>query len=304
MENSFDALYERLEPHVRAFEQKRKEMRSRGLRVALVVVAVVVVAALAIIQAVNVLFGLIAAVALALGWAIVDYRSAQLSGYYKANIVPLMLDEVLPGACYEPDGGISEADFCACGLFNAPDRYRAEDFIAGRVGKTDLCFSEVHAEERHVVHTKNGTREQWSDIFRGFLFVADFHKDFSGETLLFRNSWLKFRLGGGTRVKLENKEFERCFDVYSTDEVEARYLLSPSTMERLVTLNDRLGGNITVSFHRSRVYVAVPSMVNHFEASVWFPLTAGDLEREFRTLSDLVAIVDELNLNVRIWSKE
>ena len=304
MEKSFEALYERLEYRLQQFEKKRKKMFSAGLQKALVLLVVALLAALPCLQLSVVFYVLIVGLAAIIGWAMIDHRSQELSAYYKEVLVPAVLHEVLPHARYGPGRGIPEADFCACGLFKAPDRYRGEDYVSGRVGRTNIYFSEVHAEERNVVYSKYGKREQWSDIFHGFLFVADFHKDFSGETLLFRNSWLKFRLGGGTRVKLENKEFERCFDVYSTDEVEARYLLSPSTMERLVALNNRLGGNITVSFHRSRVYVAVPTAVNHFEASVWFPLTAGELEREFRTLSDLVAIVDELNLNVRIWSKE
>ena len=37
-------------------------------------------------------------------------------------------------------------------------------------------------------------------------------------------------------MKLENPDFEKTFDVYSTDQIEARYLLSPSMMERLLAL--------------------------------------------------------------------
>jgi hypothetical protein len=38
------------------------------------------------------------------------------------------------------------------------------------------------------------------------------------------------------RVKLENQEFEKIFDVQSKDEVEARRLLTPKMMEKLVEL--------------------------------------------------------------------
>ena len=75
-------------------------------------------------------------------------------------------------------------------------------------------------------------------------------------------------------------------------------------MERLVEMNNRLGNNVTISFCHSNVYIAIPDSRNHFEASVWQPLTRRNLEEEFQTVSDLVQIVDELNLNLRIWTKE
>jgi hypothetical protein len=36
------------------------------------------------------------------------------------------------------------------------------------------------------------------------------------------------------RIELENVEFEKIFDVYSDDEIEARRLLTPKMMEKLV----------------------------------------------------------------------
>ena len=65
---------------------------------------------------------------------------------------------------------------------------------------------------------------------KGFFFIADFQKDFQGHTTILRNSLFKLS-SSGSRVKLENPDFEKTFDVYSTDQIEARYLLSPSRSE-------------------------------------------------------------------------
>lgn len=304
MGNSFDTVYTRLESHIRTFETKRHSLKSKGIRNGAITAGVILFIGLLFIPTIGNFIWIIAVFALIIGGAIANSYSRELNEYYKTDIIPLLLESVLPSANYKPEMGISEETFCSCKLFSNPDRYSSEDFISGRVDKTDICFSEVHAEERHVSTSKNGTKEYWTDIFKGFLFIADFHKDFSGSTILYRNTWIKFRFGSEKRVKLESNEFERCFDVFSTDEIEARYILSTSMMERLVTMNHRLGDGITISFQHSHVYIAIPDSKNHFEASIWSPLTREKLESEFQTVSELVQIVDELNLNLRIWTKE
>ena len=77
--------------------------------------------------------------------------------------------------------------------------------------------------------------------------IAGFQKDFQGHTTVLRNSLFKLSFSG-SRVKLENPDFEKTFDVYSTDQIEARYLLSPSMMERLLALDREFNKNITISF--------------------------------------------------------
>ena len=144
----------------------------------------------------------------------------------------------------------------------------------------------------------------WVDIFKGFLFIADFHKDFQGETTILRNSLFKLKMGA-SRVKMESPEFEKVFDVFSTDQIEARYLITPSMMERMLKLDNHFKKGITISFRNSTILVAIPDSKNRFEADVWSSLNDMSLlKSDFAVLQSLLAIVEELNLNTRIWSKE
>ena len=134
--------------------------------------------------------------------------------------------------------------------------------------------------------------------------MADFHKDFKGKTTILRDCFFKLRFGE-SRVKMENPDFENTFDVYSTDQVEARYLITPSMMERLLELDRKFGQGVTISFRDSTILIAIPDSKNHFEASIWNPITnIQSLSTEIETISALISIVDDLNLNTRIWSKE
>lgn len=174
-----------------------------------------------------------------------------------------------------------------------------------KIDKTSFICSEIIAEEKRVTTDSKGRRqEHWIDIFRGFFFIADFNKNFQGQTVVFRNSWFKLNLGK-QRVKLENPNFEKQFDVFSTDQVEARYILTPNLMERLLELDSRFPGKITVSFRDSSVIIAIPDQTNHFETNIWeCQLNTDKLKREFGTLVNLFQIIHDLNLNLRIWTKD
>ncbi|WP_297447825.1 DUF3137 domain-containing protein [uncultured Alistipes sp.] len=309
MENDFESVRRTLSDALDEVESKRLELRKKGCRNGLIVAAVLLGSATAVTlwsgSPAALIVGAVAA--LVAGPLTANAPSSELNRYYKRRIVARIVRAVCgEQATFDPADGIAEETFRACGLFDTrPDRYRSEDLVCGSSGQTPFRFAEVHAQERRTTTDSKGrTRTHWVDIFRGFLFLADFHKDFRGRTLVCRDSWFRLRFDDCRRVRLENPQFEQLFDVYSNDAVEARYLLSPSTMERLVRLDTRFRRGITASFHRSCIVIAIPDSTNHFEAGLWRSVRRTDrLEREFDTIRMLKGIVEDLDLNTRIWSK-
>ena len=106
-------------------------------------------------------------------------------------------------------------------------------------------------------------------------------------------------------IKLEDPEFERLFVVYGTDQIEARYILSTSLMKRIVDFKKKTGKTIHLSFINNEIYVAVSYNKNLFEPKIFKTLLDFNVIREY--YSDLqlaLGIIEELNLNTRIWSKQ
>jgi hypothetical protein len=105
-------------------------------------------------------------------------------------------------------------------------------------------------------------------------------------------------------VKLEDPEFEKMFAVSSTDQIEARYILSPSMMRRLLDLRARHGNELHISFIGNHIYLALPQNSDLFEPpSLRTPLTVDAVRRIIADLQSVLCIVEELDLNTRIWSK-
>lgn len=304
----FDSLAQKLAPTLQVLENKRKELlkkgRSEGLIYAAIFLVVGVIALL--ILKLEGIFGPIVIVVISVIILItcINNKSKIFSSFYKEEVVDEIIHAFCPDAAYTPNDGVGEGLFRNCGLFSSPDRYYAEDLIEGCLGKTNFICSEVHAEERRARSTKNGVQYYWEDIFKGFLFIADFHKEFQGETTILRNSFFKVKMGA-SRVKMENPDFEKVFDVFSTNQIEARYLITPSMMERMLKLDSNFKKGVTISFRNSTILVAIPDSKNRFEADVWSSLNdMSILKSDFAVLQSLLEIVDELNLNTRIWSKE
>lgn len=237
---------------------------------------------------------------------------------FKGKVIPAVVKFVDERLEYDPHRGLM-AEYSESRIFTQRvDRSKAEDTISGKFGSTDFTFGEIHTEYKTVTTNKNGQRqEHWHTIFKGMLFVSDFHKNFHGETMIDVDTMERYlgKLGRkfqqwnpsrpGDLVKLENPEFEKKFAVYSTDEQECRYILTPSMMERLLEMSRRINFKVAISFRNNQVYIAVFNNMDLFEPSVFGSLLKEEDYRIIITmLKSMTDIIEDLNLNTRIWSKE
>lgn len=234
---------------------------------------------------------------------------------FKQKIISEIVHFVDPSLTYKPQDAFPFSEFVASKIFlRRPDRYIGDDLIFGRLGATDIAFSEVHA----LYKTESGDddKDKWSKLFDGLFFKADFHKNFNGEYFImpdfaertfgrFGKFMQKMNKSRGQLVSLEDPEFEKEFAVYGSDQVEARYILSSSMMSRLLDYKRKTNKAIMISFVRSSIYIALPSNRYLFEPRILLSVVNRDKTIEyFNDMSMALSIVEELNLNTRIWGKE
>ncbi|MEC4747314.1 DUF3137 domain-containing protein [Methylomicrobium sp. Wu6] len=221
-----------------------------------------------------------------------------------------------PHLDYLPHHYIDEQDYHESDIFRSGiDRYRGDDLVEGALGATRFRFSELVHEEKHETTDSKGRKQtHWVTIFKGIFFIADFNKHFQGKTYVVPDArgslsglgklFEKCSSGRGDIVELENPEFEKLFTVYGTDQVEARYILSPSLMERLVNFRNKASTRVHIAFIHSKLYVALPVNKDLFEPKIFSSsVQSGYLRDYFRYLALVAGIVDDLNLNLRIWKK-
>lgn len=242
-----------------------------------------------------------------------EYRDA-----FKAQFIRNMVGSIAQDLHYEPNASITLEEYRASELYTTGvDRWHGEDLMYGRIGETEVRMSEMHTEYKtESTDSKGNKTTHWHTIFRGLFISADFHKHFHGKTLV-RTDVAEKALGnfgrmfqnplfsGTELIQLEDPEFEREFAVTSTDQVEARYILSPSMMRKMLEMKHAFGTPVQFSFAYSRMFIAIPSTKNLFEPQFNASLSDPNYLRSFyQQVVGCAGIVEELGLNVRIWTKQ
>lgn len=178
------------------------------------------------------------------------------------------------------------------GLLPDWDRSHYEDLLTGERNGVNFEFYEARLKERRTSHSNGRTRTRYVTVFDGQLLRFDFHKRFFGETLVTRDAGFFNRFGGRRgmdRARLEDPTFEKAFEVYTTDQVEARFLLTPDMMQSMVDLEHAFRGkNLRCAFAGEQMYIAVEG-ANLFEpGSLFKPLDNPERVREL--LGDFAAV--------------
>jgi hypothetical protein len=218
---------------------------------------------------------------------------------FKQRVVARIVAAVLPGATYDPDLALARSVVDASGLLDDEVAYRGDDLVRGAIGRTPFAMGDVAAG----ISRRGNLRS----TFHALLFHAEFNRSLSGRTLVLPAGQTPQAVAlnrGLAPVSLESPEFAAAFSVYASDPVEARYVLTPSTMERLVGLARLAGRPLYAAFDRRRVFVAMDNGKGAFEALAFGGEKAWAEVRDFAALFDGArAIVEELQLNTRIWTK-
>lgn len=175
-----------------------------------------------------------------------------------------------------------------------------EDFIQGEYKGVTLGLHETRLKR------KNGKKRV--TVFRGLTLELGFKKNFTGKTLLLKdagslgNFFTGDAFAGLTRVHLEDPEFEAIFQVFSSDQVEARYVLTTAFMQRLLDLA-RLRSTdqypkVQCAFEENKLIISIPSSENLFEPGALdkSALDLDDIHRFLAQMKDVFNLVDVLKL--------
>jgi hypothetical protein len=144
------------------------------------------------------------------------------------------------------------------------DREAFEDQWRGEIVGRPFGLYEAHLEEWRG----SGKNRRLETVFRGVVMTIGFARDFHGSTLIERegNHMTLFGLRDAItiegvrleRVTMVDPRFEEDFTVWSTDQVEARYLVHPAYVERLIEIEQRFSGKkIRALFHRGSVIIVL-----------------------------------------------
>ena len=102
------------------------------------------------------------------------------------------------------------------------------------------------------------------------------------------------------QVTLEDPEFSKKYKVYSSDQIEGRYLITPGFMERFKNMQTAFGTkNIKCSFYGDSLMFAISTRKNLFEiGNLFYSLeNPKQLQTFFNELTSIFILIDYFKLN-------
>ena len=196
---------------------------------------------------------------------------------YKSRVLPL-LAERFGNLTYRV---ASPADFDALARYRVMadfDTVEAEDELVGTYRGLALRITEAKLTKR------SGKQKQTP--FDGLLIDLVLPRSLTGTTVVradqgvFGNLATRLRSSALERVRLEDPRFERQYEVYGSDQIEARALLTPAFMERFTALASGEGFSRPAALAQgNRLTAALPKrmMGDLFEPPpYWKPAGGGE----------------------------
>lgn len=227
---------------------------------------------------------------------------SKISKNFKDEVVGKLVSTFVDNGVFNANNGLSQADVYSTEFIKRADRFHTEDYLSGSMEGVNFVSSDVVLDERHVEHTKNGTRTYYETYYKGRVFIFEFNKDFEGFLqVLEKGRPLSNR--GFKKVKLESVAFNKKFKTFCTSEHSAFYVLTPHFMEALMKFEQNNKGTIQFSFIGSRLSIGINNFRDTFELQIFRKLDQTVFDEFKRDLLVIKDVITELKLNNNIFKK-
>ena len=191
--------------------------------------------------------------------------------------------------------------------------YKGTDLILCPDAQFQCCYLDVI--KRETVRSSGKTETKIAPLFNGYFIVMDTDKRINGETYLVPDiSTALFgevigesfnRLGNrpGTQIAfMEDPGFEARFTVYTTDEQEARYLLSPKRVERIRMFAEQFIQPISIAFIENHIFIGIQQDADLFSPPPFGPIyEEKTVETQLSLLSAILTLPDQFDIKRDNW---
>jgi len=168
-------------------------------------------------------------------------------------------------------------------------------------------YKDVRFEILEAQYTKqegSGKNRHTVTVFDGVILKLDMNKNFTGHTVIKPDTLLHLKPSDRLEhTVLEDVVFEEKFDVFCDDEIEARYLITPSFMERLTNIKTAFfAQKVSCAFYKEHLFIALQTQKDLFSlCSLDKPV---DDFKQYNTLFEellsAIKLIDHFKLDEKI----
>ncbi|HAN21446.1 MAG: hypothetical protein A2Y15_09190 [Clostridiales bacterium GWF2_36_10] len=222
---------------------------------------------------------------------------------YKRQIVEDILKNSFTDLYFDAENGMPEETIENTGMMSMGNLYNSNDYIKGR-------YKDISFEQADVLIQRKGKHTY--TYFKGRWMVFDFNKSFASNLLVkeksfahskTNSSWFTPETERFIKIKLEDSVFNSDFDVYTDNQHEAYYILTPHFMQNIMKLNDVKEGELILCFSESKLHVGIYDDTDAFEPPIYSPLDENIVQSIKDELTVITQFVDELKLDRNLYKQ-
>lgn len=231
---------------------------------------------------------------------------------YSQNVLTRVAAFAKPGLRWGAAERIHQGDFMESDLTNNFfNTYKGRDLFIGQHGRVRMAFSWLRVE--YIKKDKNDNNPSQL-LFNGWFFVLRFPRRFFGRTIIYPDiaeaamGWFGRSVQGFTvppgfeLVHLEDVDFEKFFMVHSEGQLEARYVVRPSFMRAASAARKRVKGPVAMSFRHECMFLAFPSITEHFTFLPTRQFTDPTFTKHFyQAIKSVCELAEDIQANQIIW---
>lgn len=232
--------------------------------------------------------------------AIANIKFSKIKKEFKYKYLKEEIKRRYPEIDYFPERGFEKDFVNRLGFYPNPDRYHSEDMVCGKIKGVSFVCADVKMEEKHVQHTKNGTRTYYVTIFQGRIYRFDFNKPFK-DSILLTEGMRPSKYHYLNKVEMESIEFNKKFNTFCKDKLNAFYVLTPKMMLALLDLEKTNRGAITMLINENNVFMGIYNNRDAFELRMNTKLDDNFIDYYLQDIIGIEGIIDQLDLDNQVF---
>ncbi|AIO19455.1 hypothetical protein KQ51_01579 [Candidatus Izimaplasma bacterium HR1] len=220
----------------------------------------------------------------------------EISNEFKTTYVKKEIEKRIPNSIFRINEGISSDVVSSSHLVKLHDRYTTEDLLIGKIENVDFRCADVHV----VDIQSSGKSTRRVTTFQGRFYEFEFYKQFKSNVFLLQPGQYR-PFSSFTKVKLESMKFNSEFKVYTDNEHDVFYLLTPHLMEKLLVLDRKYQDKIGFSFRNSKLYIAIDNRIDTFDVMHMGDITQKHINDAIKEIENIMEFVEFLSLTSTLF---
>ncbi len=207
----------------------------------------------------------------------------ELKNYIGEQVAKPIIAEKIDIIEYDPSSKLNEKAIRASGIMPGYDRITGSDYIKGSYKGHQLVYCDLELEIKEQDTDSDGhTSTTWRTVYEGPFVRMPLGKEMKGYVKIKERRSAKKKKGfmddlfasaakslgfesKESVIELESSAFNEQFEVKTTDEEMAFYILTPQFMENIIQADQYAQGYTNISFKDGVAYIAINNGRDSFE---------------------------------------